>query len=91
MTLSLRDVNQVNTAKVHTEDHDDLHLTSTIAGGVKSWILILCKTYNSNWGEKCISSWKPHSKCPWNTEKMVGEEYLDESQEGDLDCVQGWT
>jgi len=62
-----------------------------LLGGVKSWMLTLCKTYSSNWREKCISSWKPHSKCPWNSKKMVGEEYLDESQEGDLYCVQGWT
>jgi len=62
-----------------------------LLGGVKLWMLILCKMYSSNWAEKCISSREPHSKCPWNTEKMVGEELLDESQEGDLDCVQGWT
>jgi len=92
MTLSLRDVKEVNTVRKYILR---TMMTYTcfllLLRGVKLWMLILCKTYSSNWGEKCISRREPHSKCPWNTEKMVEEELLDESQGGDLDCVQGWT
>jgi len=92
MTLSLRDVKEVNTVgKYILRTMMTYTCRLLLLGGVKLWMLILCKTYSSNWGEKCISSWKPHSKCPWNTEKVVGEKRLDESQERDMDCVQGWT
>ena len=49
-----------------TEDIDGLYLSS-IAGGVKLGILMVGKTYSSNWEEKCILSWKPHSDCSLGT------------------------
>jgi hypothetical protein len=41
---------------------------------MKFGMLTMGRTYSSNRGEKCISSWKPDSRCSHGTlEKMVGE------------------